>query len=121
MSRDLYASQSGALGAWRSLEQVANNLANADTTAFKAERVAFRVTGPDGHPLGQAYAEATGSTRDERDGAVITDGVATHFALQGKGYFVVGTGEDQVLTRDGGVDTSDSARKILGLLHQELK
>ncbi len=27
----------------------------------------------------------------------------------------------QVLTREGGVDTSDSARKILGLLHQELK
>jgi len=27
----------------------------------------------------------------------------------------------QVLTREGGVDTSESARKILGLLHQELK
>ncbi|WP_374264807.1 outer membrane protein assembly factor BamC [Zoogloea sp.] len=27
----------------------------------------------------------------------------------------------QVLTREGGVDTSESARKILGLLHQQLK
>ena len=27
----------------------------------------------------------------------------------------------QVLTREGGVDASESARKILGLLHQELK
>ena len=31
------------------------------------------------------------------------------------------TSSVQVLTREGGVDTSDSARKILGLLHQELK
>ncbi len=27
----------------------------------------------------------------------------------------------QVLTREGGTDTSESARKILGLLHQQLK
>ena len=32
-----------------------------------------------------------------------------------------GASSVQVLTREGGVDTSDSARKILGLLHQELK
>ncbi|MDD3354367.1 outer membrane protein assembly factor BamC [Zoogloea sp.] len=34
---------------------------------------------------------------------------------------VTGASSVQVLTREGGVDASDSARKILGLLHEQLK
>jgi outer membrane protein assembly factor BamC len=37
---------------------------------------------------------------------------------------VVGEGSDsklQILTREGGIDNSDTARKILGLLHEQLK
>lgn len=37
---------------------------------------------------------------------------------------VVGEGEDskvRILTREGGVDNSETARKILGLLHEQLK
>lgn len=112
MSRDVYSALSGALGAWRSLEQVANNLANTNTTAFKAERMAFEVDGPNAHPLGEAYAKARPATRDTRDGAVVTDGVSTHLALQGDGYFVVGTGDAQVLTRDGRFAV-DAQRRIV--------
>lgn len=101
MSRDLYPTLSGASGAWRSLELIANNLANASTTGFKAQRAASTLTGPTGHPLGQAYAEFRPPTVDERDGAVIRDDVPAHLALQGPGYFLVGTGDAALVTRDG--------------------
>jgi outer membrane protein assembly factor BamC len=44
----------------------------------------------------------------------------------GSQYRIYVKGEDsvstvKVLTREGGTDTSDSARRILGLLHQQLK
>lgn len=101
MSHDLYSSLSGAVGAWQSLELVANNLANVDTTGFKGQRLAFDLTGPSTHPLGQAYALARAPARDERDGALMRDDVSTHLALQGKGYFVVQGPDGQALTRDG--------------------
>jgi flagellar basal-body rod protein FlgF len=112
VSRDLYPALSGALGAWRSLEQVANNLANASTTGFKAQRSTFSLTGPPRHPLGQAYAEIRPAAVDERDGAVVPDGVPTHLALQGPGYFLVGGGEGAVVTRDGRF-TLDGARQLV--------
>lgn len=121
MSRDLYASLSGAIGAWQSLEMVANNLANVDTTGFKAARLAFDLQGPNPHPLGQVYAAARTPERDDRDGAMVPDGVSTHLALRGRGYFVVEDGGQTVLTRDGrfGVSTDNelidaNGGKVLG-------
>lgn len=101
MSRDLYASLSGAAAAWANLELVGNNLANASTTGFKASRMAFEVVGPGEHPLGEGYAMARTQRPDARDGAIAMDAVATHLALSGDGYFTVGDGSAQVLTRDG--------------------
>ena len=48
---------------------------------------------------------------------VVQSGSQYRVYVKGEG----GASSVQVLTREGGVDTSDSARKILGLLHQELK
>lgn len=101
MSTDLYASLSGASAAWTNLEIISNNLANASTTGFKAARIAFASTGPSSDEFAEAYAKTTGETPDLRDGAVMQDGVATHLALQGTGYFVVQDGDRQLLTRDG--------------------
>ncbi|MEQ1567717.1 MAG: flagellar hook-basal body complex protein [Myxococcota bacterium] len=112
MSRDLYSSLSGAVGAWKSIELVANNLANVNTTGFKASRVPFELDGPDPHPLGQVYAKAREPSRDARDGAPIADGVPTHFALQGPGYFVVRSGAETVLTRDGRFGVSPDRQLI---------
>ncbi|MEZ4239356.1 MAG: flagellar hook-basal body protein [Myxococcota bacterium] len=113
MSRDLYPALSGAVGAWNSLEQIANNLANVSTTGYRAQRSAFSVTGPDGHPLGQAYAKTRPAAVDERDGAVVRDDVSTHLALQGPGYFLVGSdGDAPTVTRDGRF-TLDAARRLV--------
>lgn len=80
---------------------LAHNIANVDTTGFKASRLTFSLSGPGGHPLGQAYAEEEGESTDPSDGAVVVDGVQSHLALQGMGSFVLEDREEVLLTRDG--------------------
>ena len=79
----------------------ANNVANASTTGFKATRAFQEVIGPSLHLLGQVYATPRYGAFDNRDGTLIQDGVSTHLALRGPGFFVVEDGGTQVLTRDG--------------------
>ncbi|MEQ1505728.1 MAG: flagellar hook-basal body protein [Myxococcota bacterium] len=112
MSRDIYSSLSGAMASWDSMEVVANNLANADTTGFKASKIAFATVGDPTHVLGEAYAEGQPPARDDRDGAVVSDAVPTHFALRGAGYFTLQQGDQQVLTRDGRFSVSSERQLV---------
>lgn len=121
MSRDLYSSLSGAASAWSQIELIAHNIANVDTTGFKASRITFSLGGIDSHPLGQAYAESQGESIDPSDGVVVPDGIQSHLALQGDGYFVVQQAGQQLFTRDGrfsvGTDgrlVDSSGRELLG-------
>jgi flagellar basal-body rod protein FlgF len=101
VSRELYVGLSGAAAAWNNYEIIANNVANASTTGFKATRAFQEVIGPSLHLLGQVYAMPRYGAFDNRDGTLVQDGVSTHLALRGSGFFVVEDGGTQVLTRDG--------------------
>jgi len=94
MSRDIYPSVSGAAASWRQLEVVANNLSNAGTAGFKAQRVVFQSTGSawEGE-LSKSYVRADVSAHDMSDGPVQLDGDASHIALQGRGFFAVQTAD----------------------------
>ena len=100
MSRDLYAAYSGAAAAWRHLEVVANNVANANTDGFREARVSFKLA--DGpvvdSPLQGAFAQVGDITYSGVDGALVQDGVSTHLALRGEGFFTLADG---TYTRDG--------------------
>lgn len=120
MGRDLYSALSGAFGALRRLDVVANNLANVNSTGFKRERMAFEATGP-----GQAYARVADGMYDQRDGGLTPTGSPLDVALRGTGWFLVdgvpGVG-GPVLTRDGhfhvdpstGVLRNDTGGAVLG-------
>lgn len=99
MSRDLYAAFSGASAAWRQLEVLSNNIANANTAGFREGRVSFSLAAGDpSSPIGAAFAQADGMGYSKEDGALIQDGVSTHLALRGNGFFAL---EDGSYTRDG--------------------
>ncbi|HHO51822.1 MAG TPA: flagellar hook-basal body complex protein [Deltaproteobacteria bacterium] len=105
MSRDLYSAVSGAFGAMRQLEVVANNIANAQTTGFKRERVAYEA-----HGLGSAYTRIADGLIDPRDGVASASGSPLDIALRGPGWLLMQDGaRGPVLTRDGhlGVDPVD--------------
>lgn len=98
MSHDIYPSLSGASAAWRHLEVISNNIANTSTTGFKEQRLTFESALVGEGPLGEGYVQVAPMEQDFSDGIIIADGVDTHFALRGRGFFQL---EDGSLSRSG--------------------
>ena len=84
-----------ALHYWeRRQEIVANNLANSETSGFKAERVFARL-------LGEAAGPVADTATDLRSGTLRATGNPLDLALEGEGFFVVNTEQGERLTRGG--------------------
>ena len=101
MSREIYTGLSGASAVERQLEVVANNIANATTTGYRAGQVAFSVDGAQAGAAGQTHATVGEVYATQTQGAAVEDGDPHHFMLEGQGWFVVQVGEEELLTRDG--------------------
>ena len=108
MSRDLLTSWSGAQAAWSRLEVIAGNVANANTTGYREQRVAFSLTGGQG-PLDGALTRTDTIAWSDADGELRSDGVPTHLALRGEGYFTL---EDGTFTRDGTFRLDDEGQLV---------
>jgi flagellar basal-body rod protein FlgF len=99
MKTDGIASAASALRYWERRQEVAsNNLANASTSGFKAERIFARL-------MGDSLPVPDGAT-DFREGPITTTGNPLDLALRGDAFFVVGTPQGERFTRGGtfGVD-----------------
>ncbi|MBA4157641.1 MAG: flagellar hook basal-body protein [Gemmatimonadetes bacterium] len=79
-----------------------NNLANATTTGFKAERTFARVMG-DALPV-------IDTRTDMRVGTLQPTGSELDFALEGGGFFVVETAAGERLTRGGSFSLDEAGR-----------
>ena len=91
------------------LNTIANNLSNMNTTGYKSQSVNFSdlfyqqvgETGS-GDPIQHgAGTKVCSIETDFSNGSPNTTNVDTNVALQGSGFFVVGSGENTLLTRDG--------------------
>lgn len=85
------------------LRVVANNIANASTTGYRREGIAFSefvVALDDGVP---SLSMSRPSVRAQSDvqGKLTPTGGALDFAIEGPGFFLVETAEGQALTRNG--------------------
>jgi len=106
MSDGIYAALSGAIASERSLDVVANNVANVGTTGFRGERLAFhevvsqQAQGPT--PTTLRYAEIEESRVDLSEGPLRETGNPLDLAISGDAFFAVHTqdGQDR-FTRDG--------------------
>jgi flagellar basal-body rod protein FlgG len=115
MNRAVYTVTSGGIAALARLEAVAQNLANANTAGYKAERLLFRVRelarppgGVDaGVPLDPvldrtaAQVVEVASVRDFSQGPVRTSGNPLDVAITGQGFFAVATARGERYTRQG--------------------
>ena len=92
--------QSGLLGEMQSL---ANNIANASTTGFRAEGVLFaehiKSVGPDAPSLSMATANVRNTVMTQ--GALAQTGGTFDLAIEGEGFFLIETPAGQRLTRAG--------------------
>ncbi len=130
MIRNLFTATSGLQGHQTLLDVVGNNLANVNTTAFKAERLRFSDqfsdvlrahTGPQANIGGTNPAQVGQGVKVAAidsimlQGALETTGNNLDLAIQDDGFFVVRNGNQNFFTRagafsiDGGGKLVDSA------------
>ena len=92
--------QSGLL---REMQTLANNIANASTTGFRAEGMLYTEfvasLGPDDSSLSMATARVRDTLLQQ--GALTQTGGAFDLAIEGDGFFLVETPEGERLTRSG--------------------
>jgi flagellar basal-body rod protein FlgF len=108
MDNSLLISLSHQIAAYRSMDVIANNLANASTPAFQREEPTFEqyvvnVPPAEGQSGNQAlsFVQDTGVVRDMSEGQLTTTNAPYDLAIHGKGYFVVQTAAGNRYTRDG--------------------
>lgn len=103
------AAASGLRSRMEALEIIANNMANATTAGFKADRERYGLYWADesvsalDHGRGGAGASPTIESNwiDFSQGAFSRTGSPTHAALSGDGFFSVQRGDSVVFTRNG--------------------
>jgi flagellar basal body rod protein FlgG len=112
MNRGIYATATGMLATQRLMDTIANNLANASTTAFKRDGIAFgdaferemRAMGGRGAHLGTLGTGATeiGRYTSQEAGSITATGNPLDVAIRSEeGYFAVQTPQGIRYTRDG--------------------
>jgi flagellar basal-body rod protein FlgF len=112
MDAGIFSAVSGSMAAQTRLDALANNIANASTAGFKAERVLQRAERA-GDVAPPPTAVPTPITRehvetDFSQGPVNRSGNPLDVALAGEGFFVVKTDRGERLTRSGNLSL-DSA------------
>jgi flagellar basal-body rod protein FlgF/flagellar basal-body rod protein FlgG len=113
MPYGLYLSAAGADVQSRRIEILANNLANVDTTGFKRDLAVIQARPSEAIEQGEDEAGSgsindisggvflQGTETDYGPGPLTKTDVDTHMAIEGEGFFVIGQGSEQLLTRAG--------------------
>ncbi len=113
MDSGLYAAYTGLLARTQALDTAANNLANAGTNGFRAQRDYFSGVLAGGMDQGRSAAASQvgqsvngfgilgGNLLDMGEGQLAPTGNPLDFALQGQGFFALQTANGVRYTRDG--------------------
>ena len=106
MGNTVYRTVSGSVAQLRRLDVLANNLANAETPGFKADRVSFREA-LDAQKRGTKFVDVPSAELDLSVGSLQTTDSPLDVALSGSGFLVADSPSGARLTRGGRLATSD--------------
>jgi len=113
------ASLSGLFANQQKLSVIGNNLANINTVAFKSSAVQFmdlvsqNVGGASSNPMQIGLGVTTGAISPNfTQGGLENTGVNSHVAIQGRGFFMVGGGNDRSYTRAGDFSFDANGRMV---------
>ncbi len=131
MMKGIYVATSGALAIQRQMANIANNLANIDTSGYKknipvftsisAKQVASTVGGSSTLPNPLTYTAIAQNKPDFTQGPLVRTGDPMQVALEGPGFFTIQTMNNEirytrtlnlVVTRDGRLLTKGGERVI---------
>ncbi|RMI03642.1 flagellar hook protein FlgE [Cellulomonas triticagri] len=128
MLRSLFSGISGLRSHQTMLDVTGNNIANVNTTGFKASQIQFQDTlsqmlnaaaAPQGGQGGQNPAQVglgvqvAGITTSFTQGAAQLTGRSTDMMISGDGFFVVRQGTQQYYTRAGSFDFDSTGQMVL--------
>lgn len=103
MENAVYIGLSQQIAMQRQMDVIANNLANANTPAYRGERVMFQEylvrSGAGTEPL--SFVQDYGTLRDVKEGELKPTGNPLDIALNGKGFLTVSTPDGERYTRNG--------------------
>jgi len=119
MDNALLISLSHQIASYRSMDVIANNIANVSTPAFQREEPTFQeyitqVPPAEGQSGIQtlSFVQDAGIVRDLSEGRMETTNAPFDFAIHGKGYFVVQTPSGERYTRAGHFTLNDSGQLV---------
>ena len=118
MDTTAYIAISRQTSIFSDINTIANNIANASTSGYRAERTLFQEyltrTGSPGHRDSLSFTQDIGQFRDTRSGPLNVTGNSLDLAIQGNGYFVVGNPSEQFYSRTGAFHLDDQGRMVTG-------
>lgn len=101
MDNGIYIALSRQNALFRNMEVTANNLANATTSGYNAEKLLFENYLVKDNRRRDAYANDVTSYRDTSSGTIKTTGNPFDLAINGPGYFLVETPFGTRYTKNG--------------------
>ena len=105
MANGIYIAVSGAQAEMRHLDVIANNLANANTPGFKADRMNFREvlaqSTVSDDEQDRRFVEVSGTHTDLKAGTLRSTGNPLDLAILGEGFLKVNTPRGERITRGG--------------------
>jgi flagellar basal-body rod protein FlgF len=120
MDSGYYAACTALVARTQALDTIANNLANASTIGYRAEKTVFSSVLADagsagGSALDRAinrYGVLGDTALDQSQGALQKTGNELDVAIQGPGYFVVQTANGEVYSRNGSFQVSGKGELV---------
>jgi flagellar basal-body rod protein FlgF len=117
MDSGYYAAYTALLSRSEALDTIANNLANANTPGFRAQRNIFSsvLNQTQGTQLNQTinnYGTLSGTTLDTTQGALQKTGNDLDVAIEGPAYLAVQTSGGTMYTRDGSFQISSAGQLV---------
>lgn len=117
MDNPIYVALSRQMILRRQMDIVANNIANADTAAFKVEELMIRTDTqpmpyPDGSPDSINYVLDVALGRNYAQGALAQTGNPLDMAIEGDAFFQIATPGGERYTRDGRFSVDAQGRLV---------
>jgi flagellar basal-body rod protein FlgF len=123
MSNSINISLSGLMALERRLEVIAHNVANTNTTGFRADGVRFSTDIERAGKAALAFADRGGTFLDTGNGALVATGNPLDVAISGDGWLARENvdGSSVVYTRDGRitVDPEGTLRSVDGAAYMD--
>ncbi|MCX8505417.1 MAG: flagellar basal-body rod protein FlgF [Alphaproteobacteria bacterium] len=116
MKTPTYIAISKQTGMMREMDSIANNLANVSTTGFRSKHKLFQEylekTGKLGPQDRISFVQDVGDYRNNKFGKLQTTNRGFDLAIQGEGYFVLGSPSSNFYTRNGAFALDDKNQLV---------